>query len=74
MTTDTLIILIGTLVALLPFLGFPVAIDMVLLIIAGISIIALGISIRRRSGARVRKEHNEVFAGTESPRSDHESI
>jgi len=50
MTLDTLIMLAGALVALLPFLGFPNSWDNVLLFIAGIFVIALGIIVRRRLG------------------------
>ncbi len=48
MTLDALVLLCGTLVALLPFLGFPVSYDNVILVVLGIVIIALGIVVRRR--------------------------
>jgi len=48
MTTDTLIILSGALVALLPFLGFPTSWDTVLFFLLGIFVIGLGIVVRRR--------------------------
>lgn len=48
MTVDTLIILSGALVALLPFLGFPTSWDTVLFFILGIFVISLGIIVRRR--------------------------
>ncbi len=48
MTLDALIMLAGTLVALLPFLGFPLKWDNVILVILGVFIIALGIIVRRR--------------------------
>ena len=48
MTLDALIMLAGTLVALLPFLGFPLRWDNVILVILGVFTIALGIIVRRR--------------------------
>ncbi len=46
MTIDTLIMLAGGFVAVLPFLGFPNSWDTALLFIAGGLIIALGIVVR----------------------------
>jgi len=54
MTLDTLIMLAGALVALLPFLGFPNRWDNVLLFLAGTFVVALGIIVRRRLGQRTR--------------------
>ncbi|OGG59968.1 hypothetical protein A3C86_00990 [Candidatus Kaiserbacteria bacterium RIFCSPHIGHO2_02_FULL_49_16] len=48
MSLDSLIMLSGAFVALLPFLGFPNSWDNVLLFLAGIFVIALGIIVRRR--------------------------
>ena len=48
MTLDTLIMLSGGFVAVLPFLGFPNSWDSVLFFLAGILIIGLGIVVRRR--------------------------
>jgi hypothetical protein len=48
MTIDTLIMLSGAFVAILPFLGVPTKIDTVLLFAAGVFMIALGIVVRRR--------------------------
>ena len=48
MTLDTLIMLSGAFVAVLPFLGFPNSWDTVLFFSAGILVIALGIVVRRR--------------------------
>ena len=48
MTTDTLIILSGALVALLPFLGFPTSWDTVIFFLLGIFVVSLGIVVRRR--------------------------
>jgi len=48
MTTDTLIMLSGFFVAVVPFLGFPNTYDAVFLFCAGGFIIGLGILVRRR--------------------------
>lgn len=48
MTLDALIMLVGALIALLPFLGFPNSWDTVLFFILGVIVIALGIIVRRR--------------------------
>lgn len=48
MTIDTLIMLFGAFVAILPFLGFPNSVDEVLFTIAGFVIVALGIIVRRK--------------------------
>ena len=47
MSLDALIMLMGAIVAVLPFLGFPNSWDSVLLLIAGALIIILGIIVRR---------------------------
>ncbi len=61
MTLDALIMLCGALVALLPFLGFPNSWDAYILLILGITIVMLGIVVRRR-GKRVVREHaTETF-------------
>lgn len=56
MTLDALIILAGTIVAMLPFLGFPHRWLQVILFIAGISIVILGIVVRRRLFQRGRTQ------------------
>lgn len=48
MTIDVLIVFMGILVTLLPFLGFPLAIDNVILVVLGVIVIMLGIVVRRR--------------------------
>ena len=48
MTLDTLIMGLGAFIAILPFLGFPMRWDTIFLVIAGVVIIALGITVRRR--------------------------
>ena len=73
MTTDTLIILAGTFVAALPFLGFPARFDTILLLLVGILIIGLGVTLRRRSVAGSKKQ-TETFMATDQERSDHEAI
>ncbi len=64
MTLDTLIIGSGAFVALLPFLGFPVRWDMTLLFVAGLFIVGLGITVRRRRGAEetAQRRKTTVFA------------
>ena len=48
MTLDALIMLVGALVAAMPFLGFPHSVSRWLLFFAGILVFALGIVVRRR--------------------------
>ena len=50
MTLDTLIMFSGAFVALLPFLGFPQDLDAVFFFLAGIFIVGLGVTVRRRRG------------------------
>ena len=59
MTLDTLIMLAGGFVAVLPFLGFPNSWDTAFLFIAGILIIVLGIVVRREinTSGGVPKQH-----------------
>ena len=52
MTLDALIMLAGFLVAVLPFLGFPIHWDTVILVVLGVFIITLGIFVRRRGVSR----------------------
>jgi hypothetical protein len=63
MTIDTLIVLCGVLVTLIPFLGFPLAIDNVILVVLGLSVIFLGIVVRRRASLRRSgsSRRNETF-------------
>lgn len=56
MTLDTLIMLAGAFVAILPFLGFPSSWDTVLFFIAGATIIGLGIAVRRKGVSLSRRE------------------
>lgn len=55
MTVDSLILLAGGLVALLPFLGIPNRIDTVLFALLGVFVISLGIVIRRRKEKKPRR-------------------
>jgi hypothetical protein len=48
MTLDTLIMFLGALTALLPFLGFPNSWDRLMFLAIGGCIVALGIMVRRR--------------------------
>lgn len=52
MTLDSLIMLVGTFVAIVPFLGLPNAWDSYLYFILGVCTIALGIVVRRRYTGR----------------------
>ena len=55
MTLDIVIMCVGALVALLPFLGFPIMWDNVILVVLGLITIVLGIVVRRRGlGLRSR--------------------
>ena len=49
MTLDTLIMLLGGLVALVPFLGFPSSWDTVIFFVLGVLVVGLGITVRRRT-------------------------
>ena len=54
MSLDALIMLTGALIAILPFLGFPVSMQIWMFFILGVTVIALGIAVRRR-GQKQRK-------------------
>ena len=47
MTLDTLIMLSGAFVAVLPFLGFPTNWDTIFLVAVGIFVVGLGIAVHR---------------------------
>lgn len=55
MTLDSLIMLSGVLVAILPFLGFPNSWDTVFFVMLGVLIISLGIVVRRRAPRRIER-------------------
>lgn len=57
MTLDTVIMLFGAIVAVLPFLQFPQDWTNFLAFIAGIIIIGLGIAVRRRGGRAPAQPH-----------------
>lgn len=61
MTLDTLIMFVGAMVALLPFLGFPNSWDKVILFLLGVFVIALGILVRRRLGGHNARGRGETF-------------
>ena len=64
MTLDSLIMLVGVLVTLLPFLGFPLKWDNIILVVLGVVVIALGIIVRRRglrNSSAVHKGNGTTF-------------
>jgi hypothetical protein len=61
MTLDTLIMMFGALVAILPFLGFPNSWDTVMFVILGACIVALGIVVRRRTPRQNTRERDAHF-------------
>lgn len=61
MTLDALIMLLGTVVALVPFLGFPIKWDNVILVVLGVCIVFLGIAVRRRGKRRTQAGSSGVF-------------
>lgn len=76
MTLDTLIMLSGVFVAVLPFLGFPNSWDNVLFFLAGVFIISLGITVRRREAHSItpeQKKKEAAFADVNPPSSPHEN-
>lgn len=62
MTLDALIMLSGTFVAVLPFLGFPNSWDAAFFLIAGIFIVALGVAVRRRIHKKGERHEEDAFA------------
>ena len=65
MTLDTIIIASGAFVVLLPFLQLPPSWMTPLLFVAGCIVIALGIVVRRRSGAQAQEQkHSSHFVDT----------
>lgn len=61
MTLDTLIMLVGTFVALLPFLGLPNSWDKVIFFLLGVFVIALGVIVRRRMGSHSMHSSGQTF-------------
>lgn len=60
MTLDTLIMLSGGFVAVLPFLGFPNSWDNVFFFLAGVFVIGLGVIVRRRGMGLVEQKKREM--------------
>lgn len=56
----------GAFVAILPFLGFPIGWDSVLMVAAGIIVIALGIIVRRRGLGRKAPQNRSSSTYVES--------
>lgn len=61
MTLDSLIMLSGAFVAVLPFLGFPNSWDNAFFLIAGIFIIAFGVAVRRRIHKKGEQHGGNAF-------------
>lgn len=72
MSLDAVIMLCGALVAILPFLGFPIAWDDVFYVILGVIVLLLGIAVRRnvhKTQAELKRErqrHTPPTTFTES--------
>jgi ABC-type multidrug transport system fused ATPase/permease subunit len=60
MSLDALIMLVGALVAIMPCLGFTIAMQMWIIFVLGVIVIALGIAVRRR-GERQRARRRGEF-------------
>ncbi|MBM3272674.1 hypothetical protein FJY94_05405 [Candidatus Kaiserbacteria bacterium] len=63
MTLDSVIMLVGAAIAVLPFLGFPQRWDAVLYFVLGVIVVGLGIAVRRGS-ARIPKRMQPRRAAT----------
>jgi Flp pilus assembly protein TadB len=61
MSLDALIMLFGGLIAVTPFLGFTIAMQMWIIFAFGIIVIALGIAVRRRGEREVRSRRRGEF-------------
>lgn len=71
MTLDSVIMLVGAIIALLPFLGFPQRWDTVLFFLLGVVVIALGIAVRRGGSKLARPQPpKRTAAYVESKASD----
>jgi hypothetical protein len=74
MTLDALIMLVGTIVTITPFLGLPLGAERVILLVTGIMVIGLGIAVRRRKPDTLpepQPHHHSSFV--ESAPHSHES-
>lgn len=72
MTLDTVIMLCGAVVAVLPLLGLPNSWNEVLLFLFGVCIVALGIIVRRRGMGSAPKLPNDSRPVAPSARPDDE--
>lgn len=70
MGKDVLIMFFGTVVLFLPFLGFPNSWDTVFLVFSGLSIIALGILVRRERG-RGRRAVTDMYTESAPEQAEH---
>lgn len=76
MTIDALIMLMGAIIATLPFLGFPIRMDNLIMVAIGIIVISLGIIVRRRDvalRARERRAHQVYVENAPQAQSGHET-
>jgi len=72
MSKDTIIMALGAFVAVLPFLGFPSSWDVVLLVLSGVALIAVGIVIRRAKKPHQRiGENMRLFSDQEKSNTHH---
>jgi len=62
MSIDAVIMLLGALVALVPFLGFPNSWDRAIFFVLGMLVVVIGVVLRRRAVAR-RARHAALSAG-----------
>ena len=75
MTLDTLIMLAGALVAVLPFLGFPNSWDKVFFFLLGVFVVGLGIVVRRRLGdTRSPRGNGDTYVESTPRAGDHEEV
>lgn len=72
MTLDTLIMLSGAFVAVLPFLGFPNSWDKIFFFLAGVFVIGLGIVVRRRLAQKTKAPGREEPPVVNAPRHENE--
>ncbi|HUO56015.1 MAG TPA: hypothetical protein VMU27_01075 [Candidatus Paceibacterota bacterium] len=71
MSLDALIMLAGALVAVMPFLGFPLSWQVWIIFLLGVIIIGLGIAVRRK-GAQVPERKQSRGYVESAPRTDEE--
>lgn len=71
MGKELLVIGIGVLVAILPFLGFPNSLDTVFFVMLGLSITILGTLIRRDALAREAREARRAETYVQTPDYEH---